>query len=44
MYNQFTPKQGKGYYHLSDKLVLGLMIYQGLEVGDFMRIEAILVI
>jgi len=39
MYELFIPKQGKGYYHLSDKLVLGLMIYQGLEVGDFMKIE-----
>ena len=39
MYEEFIPKSDKGYYHLSDKLVLGLMIYQGLEVGDFMRIE-----
>jgi integrase/recombinase XerD len=29
----------KNYYNQSDKLILGLMIYQGIEMGDFMTIE-----
>ena len=39
IYESFTPHVGKSYHHHSDKLVLGLFIYQGLEVGDFMKIE-----
>jgi integrase/recombinase XerD len=35
----FTAKVDKGYYHHSDKLVLGLMIFQGLEMGEIERLE-----
>ena len=39
IYEHFSPKHGKGYHHYSDKLVLGLMIYQALEIGDFLTLE-----
>jgi integrase len=39
MYQKFIPNQGRNYYHFSDRLILGMMIYQGLELGDFMKIE-----
>ena len=35
----FEPRIGKGYYHYSDHIILGLMIYQALEIGDFMPLE-----
>jgi integrase/recombinase XerD len=39
MYQKYEVKEGKGYCFYSDKLILGMMIYQGLELGDFMKIE-----
>ena len=35
---QKVQSKGNYFYH-SDRLILGLMIYQGLEMGDFMVIE-----
>lgn len=29
----------RGYYHLTDKLILGLIIYQALDVQDIYRLE-----
>ena len=29
----------KNYFKHSDKIILGLMIYQGLEMGDFIKVE-----
>lgn len=37
-YNNYEVTS-KNYYTESDKLILGLMIYQGIEMGDFMTIE-----
>jgi integrase/recombinase XerD len=39
LYEGFEVKQDKGYYHHSDKLILGLMIFQGLEMGEIERLE-----
>jgi integrase/recombinase XerD len=39
VYDAFTANIDKGYYHHSDKLVLGLMIFQGLEMGEIERLE-----
>ena len=39
IYEAFTVEIDKGYYHHSDKLVLGLMIFQGLEMGEIERLE-----
>ena len=38
IYEVFESKS-KNYFKESDKLILGLMIYQGLEMGDFMKVE-----
>ncbi|MFT6335927.1 MAG: integrase/recombinase XerD [Halioglobus sp.] len=34
-----TERSRRDYFKESDKLILGLMIYQGLEMGDFMKVE-----
>jgi integrase/recombinase XerD len=39
IFDAFIAKVDKGYYHHSDKLVLGLMIFQGLEMGEIERLE-----
>ena len=39
LYDGFQVKADKGYYHHSDKLILGLMIFQGLEMGEIERLE-----
>jgi len=38
IYEVFESKS-TNYFKESDKLILGLMIYQGLEMGDFMKLE-----
>jgi integrase/recombinase XerD len=38
IYEVFESKS-TNYFKESDKLILGLMIYQGLEMGDFMTLE-----
>ena len=38
IYKVFETKS-TNYFKESDKLILGLMIYQGLEMGDFMKVE-----
>lgn len=38
IYEVFESKS-TNYFKESDKLILGLMIYQGLEMGDFMKVE-----
>jgi len=38
IYEVFESKS-MNYFKESDKLILGLMIYQGLEMGDFMKVE-----
>ena len=38
IYEVFESKSSN-YFKESDKLILGLMIYQGLEMGDFMKVE-----
>jgi len=35
----YEAKSRRGYYHHSDQIILGMMIYQGLEIGDFMVLE-----
>lgn len=35
----FEVKLDKGYYHHTDKLILGLMIFQALEMGELERLE-----
>ena len=39
LYDGFEIGADKGYYHHSDKLILGLMIFQGLEMGELERLE-----
>lgn len=42
VYNQFDPTKtstNTGYYHHSDKLILGLIIYQALDIKDIYRLE-----
>lgn len=38
VYELFEVK-GQHYFKYSDRIILGLMIYQGLEMGDFMKLE-----
>jgi integrase/recombinase XerD len=38
IYAVFEPGS-KNYFKHSDKIILGLMIYQGMEMGDFMTLE-----
>ena len=39
IYENFTPYNSKGHYRLSDKIMLGLMIYQALDERDIFRLE-----
>lgn len=39
IYDQFTPYNTKGHYIFSDKIMLGLMIYQALDERDIFRLE-----
>lgn len=39
IYESFEAKHGKGYYYHSDKLILGLIIYQALDMKEFLNIE-----
>lgn len=39
IYDCFEVMPDHGYYHYSDKILLGMMIYQGLELRNFLGIE-----
>lgn len=39
IYENFTPYNTKGHYRYSDKIMLGLMIYQALDERDIFRLE-----
>jgi len=39
IFENFQPKINKGYYYHSDKLILGLIIYQALDMREFLNIE-----
>ncbi len=39
IYENFEPYNTKGHYILSDKIILGLMIYQALDERDIFRLE-----
>lgn len=39
LYESYFPEPHKNNYHRTDKLVLGLLIYQALDMSEFMRIE-----
>ena len=42
LYDHFTPEikgNNKGYYHLTDKLILGLILFQALDMPDIYRLE-----
>ena len=39
VYNTFNSPKDNGYYYHSDKLVLGLIIYQALELRDIFLLE-----
>jgi integrase/recombinase XerD len=39
LYDNFTPYNSKGHYMYSDKIMLGLMIYQALDERDIFRLE-----
>lgn len=39
IYNNFESINTKGHYLHSDKLILGLLIYQGLEENDILKLE-----
>jgi integrase/recombinase XerD len=39
LYENFTPYNSKGHYIFSDKIMLGLMIYQALDERDIFRLE-----
>ncbi len=39
IYQHFTPTPDHGYYHFSDKIILGMMIYQALELHSFLHIR-----
>lgn len=39
IYENFTPYNSKGHYIFSDKIMLGLMIYQALDERDIFRLE-----
>jgi integrase/recombinase XerD len=39
LYDNFTPYNTKGHYIYSDKIMLGLMIYQALDERDIFRLE-----
>ena len=39
IYNSYEPKAQKGFWRNSDKILLGLIIYQALDERDILRIE-----
>jgi len=39
IYENYTALPRKGYYYHSDKLMLGLIIYQAVDMREFMKIE-----
>jgi len=39
IYESFEVQSNQNYFRFSDKIILGLIIYQALEMGDFMRLE-----
>ena len=39
VYQSFSPLKDNGYYHHSDKLILGLIVYQALELRDIYMLE-----
>ncbi len=39
LYQCFDIQPGQNYFQYSDKIILGLIIYQALEMGDFMTLE-----
>lgn len=39
VYTNFNSQKDNGYYHHSDKLILGLVIYQALELRDIFLLE-----
>ena len=39
LYQHYQPRPHKNEYHHSDKLLLGMMIYQALDMSEFMQIE-----
>lgn len=39
IYENYETKQSAGIYYHSDKIILGMIIYQGLDMREFMGIE-----
>ena len=39
IYGSYETKQSAGIYYHSDKIILGMIIYQGLDMREFMGIE-----
>ena len=39
LYESYYPQPHKNNYHYTDKLILGLLAYQALDMGEFMKIE-----
>lgn len=39
LYESYFPEPHKNNYHYTDKLILGLLIYQALDMSDFMKVE-----
>lgn len=39
LYESYYPEPHRNNYHHTDKLILGLLIYQALDMGEFMKIE-----
>ncbi|MBS9463280.1 tyrosine-type recombinase/integrase [Flagellimonas sp. 389] len=39
LYESYFPEPHKNNYHYTDKLILGLLIYQALDMSEFMKIE-----
>lgn len=39
LYESYFPEPHKNNYYHTDKLILGLMIYQALDMSEFMKIE-----
>jgi len=39
LYESYYPEPHRNNYHHTDKLILGLLIYQALDMSEFMKIE-----
>lgn len=39
LYESYFPESHKNNYHHTDKLILGLLIYQALDMSEYMKIE-----